>query len=231
MQFIEQTGFGVRSAVLTLEKPGSVVRFVLLPMLHLGTPAFYRAVHRRLEDCDDVVVEGVRGRSAAVITLAYRMAGRLRRGGLVDQGQGLDLADLKGRIIRPDLTAAQFAHGWRKMARRLRWLLLVAAPVFGLWLAVAGPQRALGRNLGLDDLPSREEEEMSGAMPGFDEAVLAVRDRALCQELVRLTGEPDSGGTRTVGVCWGAAHMRAVIATLHTRLGYRIVDASWITVF
>jgi hypothetical protein len=148
MQFIEQTGFGVRSAVLTLEKPGSVVRFVLLPMLHLGTPAFYRAVHRRLEDCDDVVVEGVRGRSAAVITLAYRIAGRLRRGGLVDQGQGLDLADLKGRIIRPDLTAAQFAHGWRTVGRWLRWLLLVAAPVFGLWLAVAAHSALRAATLG-----------------------------------------------------------------------------------
>lgn len=230
MQLIEQTGFGVRSAVLTLEKRESAVRFVLFPMLHLGSPAFYRAVHRRLEDCDDVVVEGVRGSSAAVITLAYRIGGWLRRGGLVDQGRGLDLTDLKGRIIRPDLTAAQFAHGWREVARRQRWLLL-AAPAFGLWLAVAGPQRALGRNLGLDDLPSREEDELSAAGPGFDEAVLGARDRALCQELARLAGEPNSGGTRTVGVCWGAAHMRAVIAILYTRLGYRIVGASWITVF
>jgi hypothetical protein len=40
VQLIEQTGFGVRSAALTLDKPGSAVRFVLFPMLHLGTPAF-----------------------------------------------------------------------------------------------------------------------------------------------------------------------------------------------
>jgi hypothetical protein len=39
-KLIEQTGFGVRSAALTLDKPGSAVRFVLFPMLHLGTPAF-----------------------------------------------------------------------------------------------------------------------------------------------------------------------------------------------
>lgn len=108
---------------------------------------------------------------------------------------------------------------------------MVAAPVFGLWLAVAGPQRVLGRNLALDDLPSREEEELSEATPGVDEAMLGARDRALCQELARLAEEPGSGAPRIVGVCWGAAHMRAVIATLYTRLGYRIVDATWITVF
>jgi hypothetical protein len=150
------------------------------------------------------------------------------RGGLVDQGRGLDLAGLEGRIVRPDLTAAQFARGWREVSRKLRWLLLAAAPVFGLWLVIVGPGRALGRNLALDDLPSREEEELSDAWPGFGEAVLDARDRALCQELERLAA---GAGPATVGVCWGAGHMRAVIALLHTRLGYRIVSASWITVF
>jgi hypothetical protein len=185
-------------------------------------------VRRRLGECDVVVVEGVGGKTTSVVTLAYRLGGWVRRGGLVDQGRGLDLVGLDGRIVRPDLTAAQFALGWRKVSRKLRWLLLVAAPVFGLWLVIAGPKRALGRNLAMDDLPSREEEELSDAVPEFDEAVLDARDRALCQELERLAAGTDPV---TVGVCWGAAHMRAVIATLHTRLGYRIVSATWMTVF
>lgn len=231
MQLIEQTGFGVRSALLILEKPGSTVRFVLCPMLHLGSPTFYRTVHRRLQDCDIVVVEGAGGRSASVMTLAYRIGGRLRRGGLVDQSRGLDLADLNGQVVRPDLTAAQFTSEWRKVARWTRWLLVIAAPVFGLWLAVVGPQRALGRNLTLEDLPSREEEELSDFVPELDEAVLGARDRALCQELARLAAETGTTGIQTVGVCWGAAHMRAVIAALHTQLGYRITNASWLTVF
>jgi len=229
MQLIEETGFGVRISMLTLAKPGSTVRFVLQPILHLGSPAFYQAVRRRLQECDVVVVKGLAGRTSSVMTLSYRIGGRLRRGGLVDQGRGLDLTGLKGQIIHPDLTAAQFAPGWRKLSRRLRWLLLASAPVFGMWLAIVGPRRALARNLGLDDLPSREEEELSDATPGFDDAVLGVRDRALCQELERLAAAPDVA--RAVAVCWGAAHMRAVIGTLHTRLGYRIVDASWLTVF
>jgi hypothetical protein len=228
VQLIEQTGFGVRSATLTFARPGSAVRFTLFPMLHLGSPAFYREVRRRLGECDVVVVEGVGGKTTSLITLAYRLGGRVRRGGLVDQGRGLDLAGLKGRIVRPDLTAAQFARGWRKVSRKLRWLLLAAGPVFGLWLVIVGPGRALGRNLALDDLPSREEEELSDAWPGFDEAVLDARDQALCQELERLAAGADPV---TVGVCWGAGHMRAVIALLHTRLGYRIVSANWMTVF
>jgi hypothetical protein len=198
-------------------------------MLHLGSPEFYRAVRRQLERCDVVVVEGVGGRTASVITLAYRIGGRVRRDGLVDQGEGLDLTGLEGRIVRPDLTAAQFASGWRKISRRSRWLFLAAAPVLGVWLAIAGPRRVLGRDLGMDDLPTREEEEMSDVLPGLDEAFLGDRDRALCHELERLAA--DTGTAATVGVCWGAAHMRAVIALLLSRLGYRLTDATWITVF
>jgi len=198
-------------------------------MLHLGSPAFYQAVRRQLERCDVLVVEGVGGRAASMITLAYRIAGRVRREGLVDQGQGLDLGGLEGRIIRPDLTAAQFASGWRKVSRWIRWLFLAAAPVLGVWLAIAGPRRVLGRDLGMDDLPTREEEEMSDALPGLDEAFLGDRDLALCGELERLAA--DTGTAATVGVCWGAAHMRAVIALLWSRLGYRVTEATWITIF
>jgi hypothetical protein len=100
MQLIEQTGLGVRSVELTLERPGSAVRFVLFPMLHLGSPAFYRTVRCGLQNCDVVVVEGIGGRSVSMLALAYRIGGRLRRGGLIDQGQGLDLAGL-GRIDHP----------------------------------------------------------------------------------------------------------------------------------
>src|SRR5258708_39410154 len=122
MQLIEQTGFGVRISMLTLAKPGSATRFVLIPMLHLGSPAFYRAVRRRLEECDVVVVEGVAGRTTSVMTLAYRIGGRLRRGGLVDQGRGPDLTGLTGQIIRPDLPAAPLARRWSHSSPPLRSL-------------------------------------------------------------------------------------------------------------
>src|SRR5262245_56591605 len=59
MQLIESTGYGVRSAVLTLERRGPSSRFVLFPMLHLGSPEYFHEVHERLRACDVLVVEGV----------------------------------------------------------------------------------------------------------------------------------------------------------------------------
>jgi hypothetical protein len=63
VQLIEVSVTGVRSAAITLRRADTPLRFVLLPMLHLGSPAFYREVTERLGRCQVVVAEGIRGRS------------------------------------------------------------------------------------------------------------------------------------------------------------------------
>jgi len=228
VQIIEQTGFGVRSAVLTLESPAHQARFIVFPMLHLAMPSFYQAVRRGLQDCDQIVVEGVAGNRTRLMTLAYRTAGRLGRGGLVDQGTGLDLSAFADRLVRPDMTAAEFASGWRRVSRGLRWTVLLLTPAIGVWMAVVGPRRALGSNVAVDQEPTREEEEMADATETWDQLIVDERDRALCAALVRLAAEASE--PRTVGVCWGAQHVRAVVRVLMGDLGYRIVDATWVTV-
>jgi hypothetical protein len=54
------------------------MRFVLFPMLHVGAPSFYEEVTRRLQACDLVMTEGIRGRSltSSALTLTYRLFGQ-----------------------------------------------------------------------------------------------------------------------------------------------------------
>ncbi|HEX7993423.1 MAG TPA: hypothetical protein VF506_05835, partial [Streptosporangiaceae bacterium] len=87
MQLIETSVVGVRSAVITMQRPGTQLRIVLFPMLHLGTASFYRQVTERLCDCQVVVVEGIRGQSVMTRaqTTAYRTPARSKRLGLVVQ--------------------------------------------------------------------------------------------------------------------------------------------------
>lgn len=76
MQIVEVTGYAVRSAVFTMRRKGSPLEFVVFPMLHVASPTFYAQVRRRLRDCDLIVLEGIKGKSAGVstLTLAYRFA-------------------------------------------------------------------------------------------------------------------------------------------------------------
>lgn len=227
MQLIDDTKLaGVRSAVMTLERRDSPVRFVTIPMMHVGLPRFYDDVQRILADCDVIVAEGVSSRRVKLITSSYRIAAHFRTGGLVLQSEGLDLAALSGEVIQPDMTAQQFDADWSSIRPWWRALILLAAPIFGLWLAILGPDRVLRGSMTMDDLASYDEATTESP---FDELILHARDRLLCAELVRLASEPRDQPI-TVGVPWGAHHMRAVIATLSGELGYRITDAEWIKI-
>jgi hypothetical protein len=130
-------------------------------------------------------------------------------------------------LIRPDVTAQQFATAWRRIGRGFRVLLLLAAPLIGVWMLIVGPRRTLGSHIGIDDLPTDEEEEQVEIAPELDEALLGTRDGALTVALAEL-----ARGTQpcTVGVCWGAAHVRAIVPALQS-LGFQVKDATWITVF
>src|SRR5690242_20167722 len=90
MQFIESSIVGVRSAVLTLGRRASPMRFMLFPMVHVGERSFYDQVTARLRTCAIIVAEGA---PSASVPLQERMS-RLRLDDLVDQMIALDLESL-----------------------------------------------------------------------------------------------------------------------------------------
>jgi len=229
MQLIEQSSFGVRSAVLTMTSPEGGPRFVLLPMIHLGTRRFYGAVVDELGKCDLVLMEGVQGRRTRLVTLAYRIAGRIHRQGLIDQSRGMNLTTLRSRLVTPDATAAEFATSWRQVSLRMRWIVYVLAPVLGIWLAIVGPRRALGQDVAVDDLPSRDDALAPDQIQALQSAITDDRDLLLCEAL--WAAAESELGVKAVAVCWGAGHMPAAVRFLRGQLGYRITHATWIEVF
>ncbi|MBO0838894.1 MAG: hypothetical protein J2P28_25725 [Actinobacteria bacterium] len=229
MQLIEVTDFGVRSAQVWLKRSGTPLRFVLFPMVHLGTSGFYAEVSRRLADCQVIVMEGVSGRSAVVsaLTAVYRIPGR-RRGELM--AQALNLPASGAVVINPDVNAAGFRTGWRRVPFAFRLAVLLLAPLLGIWLAVAGPKRVFWRSLETDDLPSREEvEAVAGGAAKLQEAMVDDRDQPLLRCLDGIH-QSRSHEAIDVAIVYGATHMRAVVEHLGARQGYWATGAEWITV-
>jgi hypothetical protein len=231
MQIIEVSIVGVRSAVISLKRPDTPMQFVLIPMLHLGTPDFYKAVKSRLRDCQLVVAEGIRGRSAtgSVLTLSYRLLRRNRRLGLVVQDLNLDSLGIT--VIRPDMTGAQFEKRWRQAVPVAQQLMVwCLAPLFAVAMLLAGNRRMLSRYLALDDLPTREQELQSEGFGDLDKVIVDERDALLLDALLSIHKEHSSEPI-SVGVVYGAGHMPGVAAALLSRLGYRARSAEWLTVF
>lgn len=230
MQVIEVTGYAVRSAVITMRRQDSPLRFVFFPMMHVASPTFYRQVATRLAACDLIVAEGIRGKSRQIstLTLAYRFAPRRARNGLELQNyQRLLPADVP--VIKPDVTAAEAVAQLRTLPRWMHWGLLIGAPIFGLIFALRGPRAFLDEDLVVEDLPSTHRAEWLADNP-MDEALVGERDRRLIEALSAIHTERHDEPI-TVAIVYGAGHIPAATAALHNRHGYRPRNAEWLTVY
>ncbi len=231
MQIIEVTETAVRVAELQLERRQSPLRFVLYPMLHVGSPDFYAEVTRRLRAADVIVAEGVGAdsRAARHLTAGYRaLADDARRQLMV---QHLDYASTGAEIVCPDMRGAEFDARWQTVPRWQRALLRGAVGA-----AVAG-QAAFGdrwlqlvlEHSTLDDLPTNRETLAKDPMPDIERVVLDERDELLVAALVDLH-ERRHDEQAIVAVTYGAEHMRAVVTQLNRRFGYRVRAGEWLTV-
>ena len=127
-----------------LRRDGTPLRFVLVPMMHVAAPSFYRQVRRRLAGCDLIVADGVRGKAGQLsgVTLACQFAQRRRRDGVEEQDAALLVPDGIA-VIRPDVTAAAALAALKILLRWMYWLLLGSAPVMEVIVAVRGPRAVL----------------------------------------------------------------------------------------
>ncbi|MBY8882423.1 hypothetical protein [Actinacidiphila acidipaludis] len=233
MQVFEVTGYSVRSAVITMRHKDTPLRFLLFPMAHVAAPSFYRQVRERLEGCDLVVAEGVHGRSRQVemLTLAYRLAARRERNGLVEQDYRT-LLPPGVPVIAPDVSAGEAIADLKQATRWLYPVLLAAAPVAGAVFALRGP-RAFLESESVDEhlppAPGTGTPTPAGLDDPVDRALLDRRDLRLVDALSRIHTERADEPV-TVAVVYGAEHIPAVVAGLLDRHGYRPRDAEWLTV-
>ncbi len=230
MQLIEVSATGVRSAAITLRRAETPLRFVLYPMLHLGSAAFYQDVAGRLGRSEIVVAEGIRGRSlvSSALTLSYRLPGRRRRLGLVVQR--IDYAGLGVQVVRPDMTGSQLREGWRTVPVVQQIAIICLTPVLAIAFWLFGTRRVFARYAGIEDLPDQALSQLRERAPELTELIVDRRDALLVAALDDIHRDR-SGELIEVAVVYGAGHMPAVAHHLLARYGYRPQSAEWLTVF
>jgi len=231
MQFIEKSYCGVRSAAYTLSKQGSGLQFLLLPMIHVGTREYYEQVRARLATCDLILAEGVDSKNVRILTNWYGIVRRAKGIDLVTQEEALLLKGLTGKIVNADMKVDAFDKGWSGLPLPLRTLRLAAGPVLASYLLLFGTREMIAERMGIDDLPSRDELlNQDDYFDKVDDLIVDERDKVVLSHITRLD-QAASTQKQLVAVLFGARHMRAVSALLLHRLGYRIAQSEWITVF
>lgn len=229
MQFIESSVIGVRAAYLRLSAGPRSPDVCLFPMIHIGSPAYYAEVKRRLDECDIVLFEGVRSFRAWMLSRAYSIATLRKRLGLVRQHDALEGALLNQRKIHADVSAEQFSVTWGDIPLQQRIILLLGAPLYGLWLYFTATRHSIGRRMSTEELESRRDFQRSEVVPEIEHALLTSRDLRLVEEVSAAVEKGDA--TTRIGVIYGAAHMRVVSRLLTSKFGYRVTESEWMTVF
>jgi len=228
MQFIEKNSFNVRSAVYHLKRDGAP-DFFLFPMIHVGSQTFYDEIARRLMSCDLILAEGVASKRASLLTLSYRIVKRIKRMDLVTQQDAMKGGAFRAKITNADMAGDAFDARWSSLPLWLRVQLLLMLPVYILYLLLFGTRQTLAENIALEDLPSSEEILFNDDnFADLDSLLIDERDRTLLGNIKRVY---ESGGTKTVGVIYGARHMRKAVDFLMRNLNYRVAKAEWVTVF
>ena len=95
MNFIESTNFFVRTIMFDFINPDEniKIKFRLVPMVHIGTEAFYQQVFENLNECQEILYEGANIRGISLYTKIYkRIANRLD---LVTQKESFNYKALK----------------------------------------------------------------------------------------------------------------------------------------
>jgi pheromone shutdown protein TraB len=144
--------------------------------------------------------------------------------------QQIDLAGLGVPVIRPDLTAAEFKHGWRALPVLQRTMIICMAPVMAVGFFLFGTRRMLSRYANVDDLPDQLQSQVRDQAGEFEELIVDSRDRLLLSALDAIHDERCSESI-AIAVVYGAGHMPAVVHHLLGRHGYRAREAEWLTVF
>lgn len=145
-------------------------------MVHVGTERYFQTIQSMLEDCDEVIFEGLKSYRASVLTASYRWVIRRPRLGLVDQGLALQLINLPGRLVHADVSNSEFENNWKGIPWYFRLALMTFAPLLGIWLYLTATRRSIGARLGQEDLKSRGEILSEDTIPGFNKSLIESRD-------------------------------------------------------
>jgi hypothetical protein len=219
----------LRAAHYRLASPLMKPQFLLFPMIHIGSADYYRKVRSRLDECDVILLEGVRSARAKALTLSYSLMTRRKRLGLVTQHDALRLEECRAELLHADVTTGEFVDGWLCIPWHWRIMISTVGPVYGAYRYFTASRASIAKDLGTEDLESREEILQSDDVPGFDETIMHRRDARLIKTIEGVLGGHQE--YQVIAVIYGAAHMRAVIRALMGKLRYRVVHSEWLTVF
>jgi hypothetical protein len=222
LQYIESSVIGIRSAVITLRHRVTPLRFVLIPMVHVAEPRFFREVADLARTCALIVAEAGPSRYAPM----QAMMARIRWDHLVDQIGALDLEALgvpvQWEYPPDDRPKSGLEQAKARAGDAAAAVVLRALGRYGSPLGLPSLDQA-------DEHDDRWEPAGSGPLGRIIQGQLYGRDSQLVKALTALHAQRQHEPVK-IAVVFGAAHIPAVVDCLAGKPGYYVENAQWLMV-
>lgn len=229
MKFIEIKSFCVTARIHHFKKKGTGLEFILFPMIHIGEKGFYEEIRSRIEVCDVIFAEGVNSKLAGFLTFPYRVAAKSKRINLITQQSAQLLKNLKSKILNSDMSPREFNRKLNEFTLPTKLFLLLACPVFGIYLFFSGSREMLVKYLLLEK-PDLKKDDAEDEIDKFEKLFIDERDGVLIENIEQFHNENDNEKLK-VAVVFGAAHMPKVASFLIHELKYKLVETKLVKIF
>ena len=218
MQLTEMSAQGFRTSVTAFQRPTGGLRWVMIPVIHMGHADYYWAIWQRLRSCQAVIAEIRDGPSSTGLTYARAMRLARQRAARDVVAQDIDYASLGVPVIFPDSHLAPDADPKRRTSPEERLGVTVMTPILALHMALTGGTDWFGKvSMNLSD--TTEVARDAGDIE---------REDLVLDVMSEIDGE-FAGEDMEVAVVFGAMHMPTFVRELH-RAGHReLPGARWLT--
>lgn len=231
MEFIESTHFFVRAVMYELvhPSPGINLRFRLIPMIHIGSEQYYTEVIGYLNECDEILYEGVKTKKGRRITNQYDSIAR--KLDLVNQNQIIKKSKIKPPLIHADFNETTGRKEWNK----LRWYEKMKGEIIvplKLFIETRNlTRKKLGKAFGRANselvlrFGPREDEEGT-----YRNYVMNAREQIIFR-ILKKKFKTESKKEKLIGIIYGGGHMNKISRFLIDELNYIPKSGTFIKVF
>lgn len=231
MNIIEASNFFVRVTCFDFKNRDENIKlqFRIIPMIHIGSKAYYEEALNYLKECDEIIYEGVSfGKARLRFNLYKSVANQVN---LVTQSEYLDLRNLSAKLIHADFTEELAEAEWGKLKFREKMILRLLLPIQLLYESLTLNRERLAKQF----MHSQEEmylaygprEDEQGTASNFiNDAREQIIFKTINQKI-----EMDSDKEKLIGILYGAGHMKKICRFLIDKLGYVPYNGQFLKVF
>jgi hypothetical protein len=232
MTFIETTSFFLRVMKFDFQSRKDTVnlKFRLIPMFHIGSEDYYQEVMKLVNECDELIYEGMKIQQIKALTNQYKKVAK--KLDLVVQFDGLKKTPINKNIklIHADYNESSGQEAWKTMRFTERLKFKYIRPIQLVILSKIITRKWLADNNLHSNQKIRLAYSKSDTQGTSEYFIMKTRDDIVIQTIQNKYNK-ESKEDKLVGVMYGAEHMKKISRFLIDELDYIGNNGTFIKVF